>query len=103
MRKLFGTDGIRGVAGVELGCRDAMRIGEALGRVLREVGAELKVCVGWDTRISSEMLGTCGSWVRGAGAWDLLYPCGSLRSKEREARWRSGDFGIAQSLRIQRD
>lgn len=57
MRKLFGTDGIRGVAGAELSCRDAMRIGEALGRMLAEMGSRMRVCVGWDTRISSEMLG----------------------------------------------
>ncbi len=53
-RKLFGTDGVRGVAGEHLGAELAMRLGAA---ATREVGGERpRVLVIRDTRESGEML-----------------------------------------------
>ena len=57
MRRLFGTDGIRGVANEMLSCERAMQIGRALGTVLSSNHKDRpKVLIGMDTRISSEML-----------------------------------------------
>lgn len=58
MRKLFGTDGIRGLANSELTPELATKIGMGLVRVLKNEGMiNPKVMVGMDTRISSPMLG----------------------------------------------
>ena len=57
MGKLFGTDGIRGVANVQLPAGLAYRIGQAAATVLREqTGEKPLVVIGKDTRISSDML-----------------------------------------------
>lgn len=57
MGKLFGTDGIRGVANVQLTAGLAYRIGQAAATVLREdVQGKPLVVIGKDTRISSDML-----------------------------------------------
>ena len=53
--RLFGTDGIRGVANAELTPELAMRIGEAAGHFLGDHGAG-RIVVGRDTRLSGEML-----------------------------------------------
>ena len=57
MGKLFGTDGIRGIANVQLDAPLAYRIGQAAAIVLSR-GQEKKpvVVIGKDTRISSDML-----------------------------------------------
>ncbi len=73
MGRLFGTDGVRGVAGSELGPERAMAIGRAAASVLSE-GNEKKplFIIGSDTRISSEMLGAAvAAGVCAAGA-DVL-------------------------------
>lgn len=57
MRRLFGTDGVRGIANEYLSCERAMQIGRALGTVLSSNHKyRPKVLIGMDTRISSEML-----------------------------------------------
>ncbi len=57
MARLFGTDGIRGVANVDLTAEMALKVGKAAGVVLLEEGkARPKVLIGTDTRISSDML-----------------------------------------------
>ncbi|MBE6952476.1 MAG: phosphoglucosamine mutase [Ruminococcaceae bacterium] len=57
MGRLFGTDGIRGIAGVDLTCELAMRIGRAAAAVLTEGCRRRPIfVVGTDTRISSDML-----------------------------------------------
>lgn len=58
MSKLFGTDGVRGIANRELTCELAIRIGKAAAIVL---SGDLKIrkpkiLIGKDTRISSDML-----------------------------------------------
>ena len=57
MGRLFGTDGVRGVANSELTCELAMKIGRAAAMVL--MGENIKrprVMIGKDTRMSSDML-----------------------------------------------
>jgi phosphoglucosamine mutase len=53
-RKLFGTDGIRGIAGeVPLDARTIFAIGLALGHSVARIAAERRVILGRDTRESS--------------------------------------------------
>lgn len=57
MGRLFGTDGVRGIANTELTCERAMEIGRAAAAVLSSEGRRRPVFViGSDTRASSEML-----------------------------------------------
>ncbi len=53
MRKIFGTDGARGVANKELAVETAVNIGRAVGTIFK---GENPVLVGEDSRISSPML-----------------------------------------------
>ncbi len=56
-RTYFGTDGIRGVVGVSPITPDFMlRLGHAVGRVLRKTTAKPTVVIGKDTRISGYMI-----------------------------------------------
>lgn len=57
MGRLFGTDGVRGVANSELTCDLAMKIGKAAAYVLtKETKHKPKILIGKDTRISGDML-----------------------------------------------
>ena len=57
MGRLFGTDGARGIANLELTCELAMQIGRAAAVVLtKETAHKPKIVIARDTRISSEML-----------------------------------------------
>ena len=56
-RQYFGTDGIRGTVGRPPITPDFMlRLGHAVGRVLRRTGARPSVLIGKDTRISGYMI-----------------------------------------------
>ncbi len=55
MSRLFGTDGVRGVANVELTPELAFRLGEAAGHFLGEKGVG-RILVGKDTRKSGDMI-----------------------------------------------
>src|SRR5207237_6109953 len=69
-RKLFGTDGIRGIAGeYQLDAPTIYATGLALGHDLRRVAAEPRVILGRDTRESSPWIaGTLAAGLRKAGA-----------------------------------
>ena len=57
MARMFGTDGVRGVAGTELTIDLAMKLGQAGAYVLtREKSHQPTIIVGCDTRISGGML-----------------------------------------------
>jgi len=57
MRKLFGTDGVRGAANTELTPELAFHLGRAGAHVLtRESNHTPKILIGTDTRISADML-----------------------------------------------
>ncbi len=57
MARLFGTDGVRGVAGVELTIDLAMKLGQAGAYVLtKEKSHKPTIIVGCDTRVSGGML-----------------------------------------------
>lgn len=60
MGRLFGTDGVRGIANTELSCELALNIGRAAASVLTDKNRRRPVfVVGADTRMSSDMLVSC--------------------------------------------
>lgn len=56
MGRMFGTDGVRGIANVELTAELAYRLGRAGAFVLTEKAHKPTIVVGMDTRISGDML-----------------------------------------------
>ena len=56
MARLFGTDGVRGIANKDLTCDLAYRLGQASAYVLASDVHRPTILVGRDTRISGEML-----------------------------------------------
>lgn len=56
MGRLFGTDGVRGIANTELTADLAYKLGRAGAFVLTEGAHKPKILVGMDTRISGDML-----------------------------------------------
>ncbi|HEY3346197.1 MAG TPA: phosphoglucosamine mutase [Nitrospirota bacterium] len=57
MKKLFGTDGVRGVANVHpMTTEMAMKLGRAAGYVFRNSGVRHRIVIGKDTRVSGYML-----------------------------------------------
>ncbi len=57
MGKYFGTDGVRGIAGEDLTCELAMKIGRGAAAVLTEnTHRKPRILIGKDTRISGDML-----------------------------------------------
>lgn len=57
MRKLFGTDGVRGTANVHpMTTEMAMKIGRAAAYVFKNSGARHRIVIGKDTRVSGYML-----------------------------------------------
>ena len=56
MGKLFGTDGVRGIANEKLSCMLAFQLGQAAAKVLTNEVHQAKILIGKDTRISGDML-----------------------------------------------
>lgn len=72
-RKLFGTDGIRGIANVDPMTGElAMQLGRAIAHLFKEVKGKHRIVVGKDTRLSGYMLETAmasGICSMGADVW----------------------------------
>lgn len=90
MSRLFGTDGVRGIANQELTIELVMRLGRVAGFLATKEGRG-KVLVGRDTRLSGEMLAAAlmaGITSSGADVYDLgviptpgvAYLCRSLEA-----------------------
>lgn len=56
MARLFGTDGVRGIANADLTCELAYKIGQASAYVLTSEVHKPLILIGRDTRISGDML-----------------------------------------------
>ncbi len=56
MARMFGTDGVRGIANTELTCKMAYELGQAAAIVLTKGAHKPKLLIGRDTRISGDML-----------------------------------------------
>lgn len=73
-RHYFGTDGVRGVANTELSPQLALSLGAALALVLGTAGARPQVVLGYDGRISGDLLGaalSAGLCSQGVSVIDL--------------------------------
>src|SRR5262249_58216956 len=58
-RRLFGTDGVRGIANVEpMTSETALRLGRALPHVAKRQPHRHRILIGKDTRVSGYMLET---------------------------------------------
>lgn len=69
MGKLFGTDGIRGVANRDLTPEMAFRIGRVAASVLSDEGVAARFIIGRDTRLSGPMLeGALAAGLASAGS-----------------------------------
>ena len=108
-RKLFGTDGIRGIAGeVPLDATTVFATGLALGHSLRETAAEPRVILGRDTRESSPWIAaTLAAGLREAGARvesaGVMHDAGCcLPDAYAWIPCGRGDFRLAQSVARQR-
>jgi len=68
LKKLFGTDGIRGVANRDLTPELAFRIGRITASLLREKTKHSMILIGRDTRLSGDMLeGALAAGITSAG------------------------------------
>ena len=95
MGKLFGTDGVRGVANRELTPIMAYKIGKIIAHILsKEKGTSVKILVGMDTRISGTMLGaafSAGACSSGANVVNLgIIPTPAVAFLVRELRCDAG-------------
>lgn len=75
MPRLFGTDGVRGVANSELTPKMALDLGEASARVLgaaHEGDGRRRALVGRDTRVSGDFLGSALTAGMAAGGFDVI-------------------------------
>jgi phosphoglucosamine mutase len=72
-RKLFGTDGVRGVANVEpMTAETVTRLGMAVAARLRQPGRHTRIVIGKDTRLSGYLFETAmasGIVAMGADVW----------------------------------
>jgi phosphoglucosamine mutase len=92
-RKLFGTDGIRGIANEKLTPELAFSLGQAAGRLLVEQGLTPKAVLGQDTRRSGAMLGaSLASGLCSVGV-DVL-TLGVVPTPTVSYVARTGDFGL---------
>src|ERR1700683_4215370 len=99
-RQLFGTDGMRGVAGeFPLTRQSAYLIGRALGHDLMQISPKARAVIGQDTRESSEWiadrvaggLASIGVEVHRAGV--VTTPCVAYPERYRAFSVRGGVFG----------
>ncbi len=77
MNKLFGTDGIRGLAGTELSAEIAFRLGNALAQEPVPGRKEVHLLLAKDTRISCDMLESAVASGAAAGGM-TVHRCGIM-------------------------
>ncbi len=77
MSKLFGTDGIRGLAGTELSAEIAFRLGNALAQDPLPGRKEMHLLLAKDTRISCDMLESAVASGAAAGGM-TVHRCGIM-------------------------
>lgn len=101
MARLFGTDGVRGVANTELTGELAFRLGRAGAYVLtKETKHAPRILVAMDTRISGDMLESAlvsrhllRRRARSCGRGDP-HACGCVSGKKIQTGCRCYDFRI---------
>ena len=105
MARLFGTDGVRGVANTELTPELAMALGKAGACVLAESEKRPLILIAKDTRISGDMLEVCSDgrdFVHG-GRCDqgrsTSHTRGGVSRERASCGRRRRDLRVAQPLR----
>ena len=104
MARLFGTDGVRGVANQDLTAELALGLGSAAARRLGSVGGHARriAVVGRDPRASSEMLeaaviaGVTSEGRRRTARRRPAHPGGGIPDPRVRRRLRRDDLGVAQ-------
>ena len=73
-RKLFGTDGVRGVANNDpMTVETAMALGQAVAYSFRNQAGRHKIVIGKDTRLSWSMSRTAAWWLStGRPLWSAV-------------------------------
>lgn len=101
MGRLFGTDGVRGVANTELTGEMAFQLGRAGAYVLtKETKHAPRILVGMDTRISGDMLeaalvaGICSVGAHAVAGRHCAYTRSGLSGTEISSGCRRCDFCI---------
>ena len=88
MGRLFGTDGVRGVANRELTCELAFKLGQAGAYVLTNEVHKAKILIARDTRISGTMLeaamvaGICSVGAQAVSAGIITTPAVALLTRQ---------------------
>ncbi len=88
--RLFGTDGVRGIANADLTPELALVIGRAFGRLLTQHSEDPQVLLARDTRFSGSMLaaaaaaGLCSAGVRVADCGVLTTPALCLLTRSQD-------------------
>lgn len=107
MGRLFGTDGVRGVANHDLTCELAMKLGRAAAAVLiNKSNRHPRVIIGKDTRLSSDMLeNAMAAGLCSVGASVVLLgvvptPAVAYLVEKYKGRRRCDDLCITQLLRV---
>lgn len=77
MKKLFGTDGVRGIVNTELTALDALNIGMAVATSAKKAGGHASVIIGKDPRASSDMLEAAAAAGAAACGADVVL-CGCV-------------------------
>ena len=108
-RKLFGTDGVRGVANVHpMTTEIAMQIGRAIAFLVKNGDRRHHIVIGKDTRLSGYMLenalaaGICSMGVDVLLVGPAAHPGHRLHHHLHARRRRGGDLRLPQSLSGQR-
>ena len=99
MGKLFGTDGIRGVANDDLSCELSLKVARASAQVLtRHIHKKPKVIIGQDTRESGNMISyAMASGFTSAGADVVLLGVVPTPAVAYLVRLYSADIGVVIS------
>lgn len=104
MARMFGTDGVRGVAGSELTIELATKLGQAGAYVLtKEQEHQATIIVGCDTRISGGMLasalmaGICSVGANAIFVGVMPTPCDRISHQKTQSRCWSSHLRITQS------
>ena len=105
-RSLFGTDGVRGIAGTEITTDLAARVGGAFAELLCERDANPTVLLARDTRVSGSELSAAVAEALCAGGVQVadcgVLPTGALCLLVRARAWPEGRcLVLAQSSGVQ--
>ena len=105
VRKLFGTDGVRGVANLEpMNSETVLKLGRAVAYAFKGKAGHHQIVIGKDTRLSGYMLesalisGICSMGVDVLLVGPMPSPGVAFLDSQPPGRCGGDDFGLSQSL-----